>query len=583
MFVANDQHLQMSMFSSISSLPEKILKRLEASWAGTFYCEIFVRIDEKVFAVLYSDEASRPNTPVNVLVGLEILKSGFGWSDEEMYDHFCYDMQVRYALGYRDLSVGHFELRTTYNFRGRVTQHMQETGENLIEQVFEQITDEQIAAFELKTDKLRMDSTMIASNIRKMTRLQLLVEVLQRVHRMLDETDQQRYAEAFKPYLKGSSGQYIYHLKGEDVTEHLQRIGELMGRLVDELATGYSEEPAYRVLQRVVQEHFIVDQASLRPKEGKELSASSLQSPDDWEATYRQKRGEGYKGYVVNATETCNPENEFQLIVKMQTEPNNTDDAVMLDEALPDLKERTSVEQMNTDGGYNSPAVDKTMRELGVEQVQSAIRGRKPSEEKLGLEDFGWELDADGKPQTATCPNGQQAEVTAGRKEHRYRAAFDAADCKSCSFCDSCPTLLLKCTPERVRRFSQQDVEVALRRQRTADARASGQNLRAAVEATVRSIKHPFGNGKVPVRGQPRVSIVMLGSAAMSNLRRIHRYLVGQEEAKRAKKSDENEAKRSQQVPGGSPLPSLFVPLRNSLRLISRMMRPLQPVLARRA
>jgi len=224
MFVPNDQHFQVPMFSSISSLPEKILERLESSWAGTFYREIFVRIDEKVFAVLYSDEPSRPNTPINVLVGLEILKSGFGWSDEEMYDHFCYDVQVRYALGYRDLSVGHFELRTMYNFRRRVTRHMQERGKNLIEQVFEQITDEQIAAFELKTDKLRMDSTMIASNIRKMTRLQLLVEVLQRVHRMLDETDQQRHAEAFAPYLKGSSGQYIYHLKGEDVTKHLQRM-----------------------------------------------------------------------------------------------------------------------------------------------------------------------------------------------------------------------------------------------------------------------------------------------------------------------------------------------------------------------
>ena len=71
----------------------------------------------------------------------------------------------------------------------------------------------------------------------------------------------------------------------------------------------------------------------------------------------------------------------------------------MLDEALPNLKERTAVKQMNTDGGYNSPDVDKTMRKLGVEQVQSAIRGRKPSEEKLGLEDFDWELGTDGEPQ----------------------------------------------------------------------------------------------------------------------------------------------------------------------------------------
>jgi hypothetical protein len=577
MFRKNEHHLQMPLFGSIDSLPKKQQERLEASWAGTFYREFFTRIDEAPFAVVYSDQASRPNIPINVLVGLDTLKSGFGWSDEEMYDHFCFDVQTRYALGYRDLSKGHFELRTVYNFRGRVTQHMQETGENLIGCAFEQVADEQIAAFELKTDKLRMDSTMIASNIRKMTRLQLLVEVLQRAHRMLDETDQQRYAEVFEPYLKGSSGQYIYRLKGEDVPEHLQCIGEFMGRLVDELAVDYSEESAYRVLQRVFQEHFVVEEANVRPKEGKELSASSLQSPDDWEATYRQKRGENHKGYAVNVAETCNPDNELQLIVKVQTEPNNTDDAAMLDQSLPNLKERTGVEQMNTDGGYNSPDVDKTMRELGVEQVQSAIRGRKPSEERLGLADFVWELDADGKPQTVTCPNGQQAEVTAGRKEHRYRAAFDAAGCESCSFCDSCPTLPLKRTPEHVLRFSQQDVEVALRRQRTADARASGQNLRAAIEATVRSIKHPFGNGKVPVRGQPRVSVVMLGSAAMSNVRRIHRYLVGLEEAKRAKKSDEKEARQGQPTPGSSLFASFLLRLRSSLRPISRLMHSLQP------
>jgi hypothetical protein len=525
MFVANDQHLQMPMFGSINSLPAKIRKRLEASWAETFYHYVFVRIDEDRFAVLYSDEPSRPNTPVNVLVGLEILKSGFGWSDEEMYDHFCYDVQVRYALGYRDLGEGHFELRTMYNFRQRLTQHMQETGKNLFEQVFEQVTDEQLAAFELKTDKLRMDSTLIASNIREISRLQLLVEVLQRVHRMLSKEDQSQYAAAFAPYLKGSSGQYIYHLKAGDVAGHLQSIGELMAQLTDELAGRYGDEPAYQVLQRVFREHFHVDEAALRPKAGEELKASSLQSPDDWKATYRQKRGEEHKGYVANVTETCHPENEMQLIVKVQTEPNNTDDAAMLNEALPGLKERTDVDEMHTDGGYNSPDVDQTMRELGVEQIQTAIRGRKPSAEKLSLDAFAWELDDNGRPQAVTCPHGQRAEVIPGRKEERYRAAFEAAGCEGCPFLDSCPTEPLKRTPMRVLRFSQQEVDLALRRQRSAEARASGQNLRPAVEATVRSVKHPFDAGKVPVRGQPRVSMVVLASAAMSNLRRIHRFL----------------------------------------------------------
>jgi hypothetical protein len=520
MFRKNDQHLQMLMFSSIDSLPEKLQKRLEASWAGTFYRECFVRINEEVFAILYSDEASRPNIPVNVLVGLDILKSGFGWSDEELYDHFCFDLQVLYALGIHDLREGHFELRTLYNFRERVAKHMQETGENLIEQAFEQVTDEQIVAFELKTDKLRMDSTLIASNIRETTRLQLLVEILQRVHRMLDETDQQRYADDFAPYLKGSSGQYIYRIKGEEYGEHIRRIGELMHELLEELPDSYANEPAYQVLQRVFKEHFVIEETALRAKEGDELSASSLQSPDDWQATYRQKRGEDHTGYVANATETCNPKNPFQLIVKVQTESNNTDDAAMLAEALPDLKERTDVEQMHTDGGYNSPDVDVAMRENRVEQIQTAIRGRKPAEEKLGLDDFAWEINADGQPQTVTCPHGQQAQVEPGRKAHRYRVAFDVPACEACPSFEQCPIQPLKRKPENVLRFSQQELDLALRRKRSVDARASGQNLRSAVEATVRALKHPFGNGKVPVRGQPRVSMVMIGSAAMNNVRR---------------------------------------------------------------
>ena len=86
---------------------------------------MFCRIDEPLFAKLYADEPSRPNTPVNLLVGLEILKSGFGWSDEALYDAFLFDLQVRYALGLRDFTSGHFELRTLYNFRHRLSAHMQ--------------------------------------------------------------------------------------------------------------------------------------------------------------------------------------------------------------------------------------------------------------------------------------------------------------------------------------------------------------------------------------------------------------------------------------------------------------------------
>ena len=43
---------------------------------------------------------------MNVLVGLETLKAGYGWSDEELYDHFVFDLQVRYALGITGCTKG---------------------------------------------------------------------------------------------------------------------------------------------------------------------------------------------------------------------------------------------------------------------------------------------------------------------------------------------------------------------------------------------------------------------------------------------------------------------------------------------
>ena len=531
MFRDNKKHLQWPLFSSIDALPEKQQTRLEQSWAGTFYHEYFSRIDEEPFAVLYADVDSRPNTPVNVLIGWEALKAGFGWSDEEAYDHFCFDIQVRYALGYRDLSAGHFSLRTVYNFRQRLTHYMQANGENLVEQAFEQVTDAQLSAFTVRTTKLRMDSTFIASNIRQTTRLQLLVEVLQRTHRMLDEADRARYSADFAPYVKGSSGQYVYGLKRTTVKERMQPIGELMHRLVQELASKYSDATAYEVLARVFQEHFNVEESNVQVKEAGTLSSASLQSPDDWEATYRCKRNQRHRGYIINISETCDPQNDFQLIVKVQTEPNNTDDEAMLKRALPELTARTDVNEIHTDGGYNGPEIDQELQKQKVALTQSSIRGRTPAKDRLGLEDFHWEMNAESnEPEVVTCPYQQRVVITAGRKPGRYRAAFDAEICAGCPFRAQCPGEYLTSRPEHVIRFSQQDVNVALRRQRSRDERVADHHLRPAVEATMREIKHPFGNGKVPVRGKPRVSMLMLASAMMCNVRRIHRYQRSQEE-----------------------------------------------------
>ncbi len=137
MFRKNDKR-QKSIFGAEMLLSVDMQKRLEQSWALTFRQEVFERIDEGIFAKLYSEEKSRPNAPVNVMMGAEILKAGWGWSDEELYEAVCFDMRVRYGLGIEDVGgEPPFQLRTLYNFRRRVREHAVKTGLTLLQQTAE--------------------------------------------------------------------------------------------------------------------------------------------------------------------------------------------------------------------------------------------------------------------------------------------------------------------------------------------------------------------------------------------------------------------------------------------------------------
>lgn len=525
MFRKNQRHLQPALMSDLDHLTDKQRQRLQQSWASVFRREVFERLDESSFSVLYSDTVSRPNIPVNVLIGLETLKAGNNWSDENLHDAFSFNVQVRYALGYENLGEGEFDLRTIYNFRQRLSQHMQATGENLMERAFVQITDEQLATFQLRSGQLRMDSSQIASNIRQMSRLHLLVEILQRVHRMLSDTDQEHYAEALAPYLQGHAGQYVYHLKGDQSAAHLQRIGELIQRLVAELQDRYADEPTYQILCRVFQEHFRPSNMGVETIPGNELSASSLLSPDDLEATFRKKGNRKYLGYVTNVTETCAPENPFQLIVQVQTAPNLAEDADLLVAALPGLKVRTGVETLYNDAAFCSPAADQILREHHVTQIPTGLRGYAPNPKCLGLSDFQVGCNSEGVPQQIACPQGQRVPVTPGHRPQCYVARFDPAVCQTCAFQTRCPSKVRRFDPAPLLRFNQRDLNVAQRRQRCQAYRAGETHLRAAIEAAIGALKRPFSDDQLPVRGRFRVGDMLLGSALMVNVRRIQRYL----------------------------------------------------------
>jgi hypothetical protein len=525
-FIENDTHKQSRMFDEIDHLPPKAQERLQKSWAAAFYQEMFSRIDESAFSVLYSDLKSRPNTPVNVLVGLDALKSGFGWSDEELYDHYLYDLQVRYALGLRELAEGYFDLRTLYNFRASIVKHERERGVNLIAKAMKQITDEQVRSYEVKTGMQRMDSTQIQSNIRRMSRLQLLVEIIGRFHRELGKPEQSEHKELFDEYVKTNSLHYCYRVARGEVEGKLEQIGRDLKVMIDTFAASHGERAEYKDLVRVFGEHYRLEDGRIELKAAKEMSGSTLQSPDDREATYRKKGNEGSRGYVANISETCDPQNELQLITSVSVEPNTTDDQKLLADDIEGLCERTDLEQLITDGGYLGETASQALEEQSVELKTSAIKGKPRSDDTIGFEEFSVERDDDQTVTALSCPKGAKAEVRPGRKPGHYSAGFDAAECAGCPFADRCPARRLKRRPVHVLRFTDTNIRVAEQRRKFAASGTETGNRRASVESTVRSFIHPFGGHrcKMPVRGKSRITTMTVLSALMVNVRRIMHY-----------------------------------------------------------
>jgi hypothetical protein len=330
--------------------------------------------------------------------------------------------------------------------------------------------------------------------------------------------------EKWKVYLVGRPHQVCYKIATADVEEHLVTIGQELCQVEAELAQRAPESETLDLIRRVLEEQY--EQQSdgtvvLRPPE--EVSASSLQSPHDPEATYRVKGGKSYRGgYVVNVSETADPQNSIQLITDVQVEANQTDDATLLEQSLDDQTERgIQIDKATVDGGYTGPQAEAACQRHQVELRATRMRGGHSHPDKWGWDRYTWQMDEDGVPVCVTCPQGVSAQLLPGRAEGRFIARFQTEQCANC------PLLGQAC---RVRECAHLDPSLYVQRRAIQVAQQRQQlhpedtPIRVVIEATVRSLKWPFPNSKLPVRGLIRVRMTIYTAALMVNLRRLHRH-----------------------------------------------------------
>jgi len=341
MFRENTTHLQTSFFDIERQLSESKRKKIRESEEYSFYQFIFKKIKEENFAVLYSENGNRPNSSVNVMVSAIILAYRKGWTIKEMLEQIDFNLLTRTALGLNKMDDTAFCEATFFNFQNRLLKHFVETGENLLETVFDGLTKEQLKKLKMKTDIQRSDSFMAMSNIRNYGRVQLLIEMLIRLYRILKEEDKERFKDMLSEYTKQTSGQYIYQLERTEIPRELEKLGQIYHKLYKALREGYKEIEIFPIFERVYQEHFTVVKNKVAVKKNEELHSGILQSPDDIDATYRKKGEKTGKGQSVNVTETANPENELNLLTDIAVKPNNTEDSDIMNDRIETLKEKT--------------------------------------------------------------------------------------------------------------------------------------------------------------------------------------------------------------------------------------------------
>ncbi|MCJ7482061.1 MAG: transposase [Thermodesulfovibrionales bacterium] len=516
MFRKNTFHLQSSLFGIASQLPEAKLKKLKQSKEYEFYRLVFCKINEKEFSALYSDNCSRPNAPVNSLVASIILMYHNNWTTEKLFDRIDFDLLTRTALGLDTLEQTPFCPATFFNFQNRLLSHFVATGENLLEGVFDSLTQQQLKRLKIKTDIQRSDSFMAMSNIRSYSRTQLLIEMLIRLYRVLSDEDKVRFNDILAPYIKQSSGQYIYDLQRASIPHEQEKLGQLYHKLYEALKESYGDFEVFSVFERVYTEHFTIIDDKITVRAPKELNGSTLQSPDDIDAAYRQKRGRHYRGQSVNITETANPENDVNLITDVAVCSNNTDDSKILNGRIEPIKEKTpDLNELHTDGAYGSEDNDKKMEELDITHVQTAVRGRK-AEISIQIEEV-----SDGQ-YTVKCPHQS---VISQKTKTRYKACFDVEICKQCPLSRNCPAR--QQNDKRTYYFDRSDYLLGKRNRNIKSLPPERRKLRPNVEATVKEFTKSFNHkGKLRVRGLFKTIVYAHAMAISINFGRVWRYMI---------------------------------------------------------
>ncbi len=432
-FITNESQ-QLALDDRFLTMNERTKKFVLGSWAKGFSEIIFPSINGKRFALLYSEtKGSRPNNPVNAVIGALILKELLNLTDDELLASILCDIRFQYTLHTTSFKEQPFSDRTFSRFQERLYLYTLETGKDLLQDEMESMAAVFLDYLNIQPSMKRMDSVMVASSCKKMSRLEILYTCTANMVKAIHHGDEIVSLKDLEHYLEAADLNYtIYHQKNEDIEARLQQVIDDATRLVSQCGEDVFELPEYQLLRRVLMEQTEHDATGkVIPKDKKSITPDSLQNPSDADATFRYKAGKNHKGYVGNFIETF--DDQGGIITGYDYEKNHHSDSQCCKDTLNKLGHQEEPATLLADGAYASIDNSAQAAENNIELVTTALIGKIPNPIQS---DF---IINSEHRDVLQCPAGNKPYKTRYyEKTGLYRASFNKKTCEFCPYKDQC-------------------------------------------------------------------------------------------------------------------------------------------------
>ena len=499
-----NDHKQQQLFDPWGNMSPKRRQMLDRSWPGLFKEYILPELPVRELSPFFNAGFGRPTKDLYTLVGVLILQQTHDLTDREAVDQLSFNIQWHYALNIFEESdsAKYICPKTLWNIRTIVAEH------GLEDTLFDAGTKKLAEVFSVDTDKQRIDSVHIRSNMRRLGRINIFsksihrfLKNLKRHHPARLETVEDalidRYfsekALACFAMVKPSQSQKTLETVSTDLFGLIQQFKDC-----EDVRTMHS----FKLLQRILDEQCIVstsgDESRVEVKEAKQIPSDSLQNPSDPDASYSGHKGQGYQVQVMETyTDTDDPEEKAQtlnLITHVEVERAHESDANALIPAIESTQENDlAPKELLADSLYGSDENIETAKSKGVDVISPPMGSEK--EDKLGLSDF--HIEKSGK--VVSCPEGH-VPISTTRKKTRHCAAFDPSHCNHCPNQSNCPAKAGK--KAFYLRFSDKQLRIALRRSAVDTEEFKDRyRWRAGVEATMSEFERRTGVKRLRVRG----------------------------------------------------------------------------------